>query len=185
MKKLLTAVSLFALSFATSQNLKLIVNNYSTKFDFHGSLSAHGFGGTCYPYVTTNSPAMVIVPAEANMNNGNELIYNNFKDQYTNSLYPNASWVVQLSATNQQIRAWNHASIMPGGTISANTKWSSSQYQMYYKGTSIPSSSFSGLIGEPQDPCTGASSYISSPYGHVEWFNITTENIDYSYLQIY
>jgi len=185
MKKLLTVIFIAAVSLIHAQNLKLIVNNYSTTFDFHGTLSAHNFGGGCYPYVTTNSPAMVVVPANANMNNGNELVYANFKDQYVNSLYPNASWMVQLSAATSIVRAWNHASIAPGGVISANTKWSSSQFQMYYAGTSTPEPSFSGLIGEPQDPCTGAISNISTPYGDVEWFNITTGNVDYSYLQIY
>lgn len=185
MKKLLTTIFAVAFSLAHAQGLILIVNNYSTTFDFHGSFTAHNFAGGCYPFVTTNSPALVVVPANANQNNGNELRYRDFKDQYVNSLYPNASWLVKTSANVQAIRAWNNPSLASGGVISSNTKWSSSQFQMYYAGTSTPEPSFSGLIGELQDPCTGAVSNISTPNGEAEWFNITTNNINYSYLQIY
>lgn len=185
MKKIFTILSLALFSAAYSQSSMMIVNNYSTTYDFQGNISAHNFSGGCYPYVTSSTPAAITVPANSHTGNGQELAYKNFRDQFTGSLYPTTNWTVQLSPTTSQIRAWNHLSIAPGGVIASNVKWASSQFQMYFAGTSTPEPSFSGLIGESPDPCTGATGYISTPYGDAEWFNITTGNVDYSYLQIY
>ncbi|NML70422.1 hypothetical protein HHL23_11495 [Chryseobacterium sp. RP-3-3] len=169
MKKIFTIISLTFLSYAYSQHSIMIVNNYSTAFDFQGTLGAHNFAGGCHPYVTSSTPTAITVPADSHTGNGKELAYKNFKDQYTSSLYPTTNWTLQLSPTTSQIRAWNHASIAPGGVISTNVKWASSQFQMYYAGTSNPEPGFSGLIGESPDPCTSANGYISTPYGDAEW----------------
>jgi len=185
MKKIFTLLSLCLMSYAYAQHSIMIVNNFSTTFDFQGNLSAHNYSGSCYPYVTSSTPTMITVPADSHTSNGKELAYKNFKDQFTGSLYPTSNWTVQTSPTSSTIRAWNHPSIAPGGVISYNVKWAYSQFQMYYAGTSIPEPSFGGLIGESPDPCTGAPGYISTSYGDAEWFNITTANITYSYLQVY
>ncbi|KMQ62356.1 hypothetical protein ACM40_08655 [Chryseobacterium sp. BLS98] len=185
MKKIFTILSIALFSAAYSQSSIMIVNNYSTTYDFQGNISAHNFSGGCYPYVTSSTPATITVPANSHTGNGHELAYKNFRDQFTGSAYPTTNWTVQLSPTTTQVRAWNHISIAPGGVIASNVKWASSQFQMYFAGTSTPEPAFSGLIGESPDPCTGATGYISTPYGDAEWFNITTGNVDYSYLQIY
>ena len=185
MKKIFTILTLSLLSSAYAQHSIMIVNNYSTTFDFQGKIGAHNFAGSCYPYVTSSTPTSIVVPADSHQGNGKELAYKNFRDQFTSSLYPTTNWTLQTTATNSSVRSWNHPSIAPGGVISENVKWASSQFQMYYAGTSTPEPGFSGQIGESPDPCTGAPGYTSTSYGDIEWFNITIANVTYSYLQIY
>jgi len=185
MKKIITSLSLFAACLAYSQGSTLIINNYSLAYDFHGNIQALNVAGGCYPIISSNNPDMVVVPADSNEINGLHLEYKNYRDQFGTSLYPMAAWNVSLSATNQTPRAWNHASLLPGGVISNNTKWVGSKFQMYHKGTNNPETFFNGNLGADVAPCITNESYITTPYGDAEWFTITSGGNNYTYIQIF
>jgi|GEM_PF-384275 len=189
MKKFLTILGIAAFVFGYSQNGTLIVNNY-TPYDFSGYIMANNFAGGCYPFLTSSAPDMVTVPANANMGNGNELRYENYKDQYTSSLYPISQWYVQSSSTISVLRPWNHAAIMPGGTISNNTKWSATKFNMKYAGTTNGVPGFSnGLTLAGNTSCYTAPDYFDMTSGGVtnsaEIFTLTSGGINYTYIQLY
>ncbi|MFP3597630.1 hypothetical protein [Chryseobacterium sp. SIMBA_029] len=183
MKKLLTLIGIAAVSLAYSQGI-FIINNYSG-YDFHGSLSANNFAGGCYPYVHALNPATIIAPAYSNMGNSNAIIYKNYRDQYTDSLFPITQWSVTTSPTNTQPRAWNHAAVMPGGTVANNTTWSATKFQMYFAGTNTPETFFNGNVGNNANPCVLIDNLITTPYGTAEWFTITTGTTVTTFLEIH
>lgn len=185
MKKIVTSLGLFIACLAYSQGGVLIVNNYSTAYDFHGNIQAANTSGGCYPMVNSYNPDTVVVPADSHEGNGQNLEYKNYRDQFGGSLYPMTQWYVYLSASNQMPRAWNHLSLTPGGTISLNTKWVGSKFQMYHKGTNTPEIFFNGNLGEDIAPCITNQAYITTPYGDAEWFTLTSGGENYSYIQIY
>lgn len=183
MKKLLSIIGIAACSLVYSQGM-LIINNYSG-YDFHASLSANNFSGGCYPYVHALNPNTIIAPAYSNTANGNAIIYKNYRDQYNNSLFPIVQWQVSTSPTSTQPRAWNHASLQPGGPISSNTLWSNTKFQMYFAGTNTPETFFSGNLGNSANPCVSIDDLIITQYGKAEWFTITTGTDVTTYLQIH
>ncbi|MFP3597632.1 hypothetical protein [Chryseobacterium sp. SIMBA_029] len=189
MKKFLTILGVAAFAFGYSQGGALVINNY-TPHDFSGYIMANNFAGGCYPFVTSGDPGMVTVPANANMGNGNELKYGNYKDQYTSSLYPMTQWYVQTSSTSSMPRAWNHPAVMPGGTVSNNTKWASTKFKMNYAGTTngVPGFS-SGLTLAGNASCYTAPDYFDMTSGGItnsaEIFTLSSGGINYTYIQLY
>lgn len=187
MKKLLTVLGLAAFSLGYSQGGTLILNNYS-QYDFVGFIIANNLAGGCYPYITSANPDMVRVPANSHMGNGNELRYDNYRDQYNSSLYPMASWNVTTSSALGVFRAWNHAAIMPGGVLSNNTRWATTKFVMYYPGTTtLAPDNFHGAITIAANSCYTASDNLTSSTGNnsAEIFTLMSGGINYTYIQLY
>lgn len=131
MKKFLIIVGITAASLIYAQVGTLIINNY-TPYEYRGDIIANNSLG-CYPIVGNTNK--IIVPADSHTGNGQQLQYDNYRDQYTSSLYPNPNWTVSTSTSTTNVRPWNHPSIMPGGTISNYTKWSATKFDMFDTGT--------------------------------------------------
>jgi len=185
MKKVLTLLGITAVSLAYSQGGTLIVNNYSI-YEYRGALIANNFSGGCYPIIGTNSG--IVIPPDSHTGNGNALIYPNYKDQFTTSLYPMPNWTVNLAANSTSVRPWNQPSMMPGGVISLNTKWSASKFEMYDPATSAYVPGFSTTVAVAGNSCYIAPDYFVTPSGmnSAEIFTITTgTGIVETYLQIY
>ncbi|SHG98548.1 hypothetical protein [Chryseobacterium vrystaatense] len=185
MKKILSTLGITMVSLAYSQGGTIIVNNY-TPYEYRGALIANNFSGGCYPFISTN--AGVIIPPDSHMGNGNALIYTNYRDQYTSSLYPMPNWTVSTSATSTTIRPWNHGSLMPGGVFSINTKWSSSKFEMYDPATSLYIPGFSTTVSLAGNPCYMAPDYFTTPNGlhSAEIFTISTSTgLVETYLQLF
>lgn len=188
MKKILTLLGLAVFSFGFSQGGTLIVNNY-TPYDYYGALIANNFAGGCYPIVTPTTPgSMVTVPANSNMGTGTELRYDNYRDQFTSSLYPVTEWQVMLSATNGQPRLWSHPAIMPGSVVANNTKWGSTKFEMRIAGTTTNApDNFHANLSVIGNPCNTAPDFFSTPSGSnsAEMFSLTSGGIVYTYIQLY
>jgi len=182
MKKILTLAGIIAASMVYSQGI-FMLNNYSPH-DYRGNLMAINLTG-CLPSVMNNDPATMIVPANSHMGNGLAWKIDNYRDQFTTSLYPINNWIVRLSTSPATIRAWNNGSMIPGGVISMNTKWVTSKFAMYYAGTGNKVVGFNTNLGDATpNSCITSVDYFSTPDGSAEWFTITgTETI--TYLQIY
>ncbi|MBL1219776.1 hypothetical protein JET18_02950 [Chryseobacterium sp. L7] len=185
MKKILTLLGLAAFSFGYSQGGTMIVNNY-TPYEYRGALIANNFAGGCYPFISTNGG--VIIPPNSHTGNGNALIYPNYRDQFTTSLYPMPSWNVSLAPNSPTVRPWNHGSMMPGGTISINTKWSASKFEMYDPATSQYVPGFNTTVSLAGNTCYIAPDFYTTPSGanSAEIFTITTSTgLVETYLQLY
>lgn len=189
MKKFLTIIGICSAAVAYSQGGTFILNNYSP-YNFNGAIIAANpspTGGTCYPLVSSSNPNPLVIPADSHMGNGLELKMDNYKDQYPNSLYPIMTWDVSTSATNQGIpRAWNHPAVMPGGTVSNNTKWAGSKFYMTdpATGTSIPL--FNANIAVA-GTCNSAAvpDYYVCPSGSAEMFTISSGPNTITYFNIF
>ncbi|MDR6923413.1 MULTISPECIES: hypothetical protein [Chryseobacterium] len=186
MKKVLAILSLAVCSLGYAQKGPLIVNNYSI-YDFKGVVFASNeSGATCSPYVTTRDPDEIVIPADSHMGNGKALVYDNYRDQFTNSLYPTTTWTVSLSATSVTPRAWNHPSLLPTGVISANTRWSGTKFRMFYAGTNdLAPGGFDGPLVLPNS-CYNAPSSISTPLGNTgDIFTVTSGATTITYIQFF
>lgn len=132
---------------------------------------------------------MVTVPANSHIGNGNALIYPNYRDQYTSSLYPMTEWHVSTSSAPGIVRLWNHPAIMPGGVISNNTKWATTKFVMYYPGTTtLAPDNFNGAITlAGNSSCYTASDNMTTSTGNnsAEIFTLTTGGTNYTYIQLY
>ncbi|MEI3790071.1 MULTISPECIES: hypothetical protein [Chryseobacterium] len=188
MKKVLTLLGLAAFSFGYSQGGTLILNNYS-QYDFKGFIVANNFAGGCYPYISSNNPDMVTVPANSHIGNGQELRYTNYRDQFNSSLYPMTEWHVSTSSAPGIPRLWNHPAVMPGGVLSNNTKWATTKFVMYYPGTTtLAPDNFNGAITlAGNSNCYSASDNMTTSTGNnsAEIFTIASGGITYTYIQIY
>jgi hypothetical protein len=180
MKKFLLLFGICSVSSAYAQGGMLIIQNFTTNYDFHGVLYANNnTGGGCYPLVVSKVPDAIIIPA------GTAAKYENYKDQYATSGFPVSIWNVYLGAGSAASpRAWNHGSLAPGGVISNNTKWSMAKFQMYHAGTSVPETYFNGDVGESAPPCNTAPNVVTTSWGNASWFTITSGTNVYTYLNI-
>lgn len=180
MKKFLLLLGICSVSSAYAQGGMLIIQNFTTNYDFHGNLYANNnAGGGCYPLVVSKVPDPIVVPAGATAK------YENYRDQYSSSGFPVSTWNVYLGAGSPSSpRPWNHPSLMPGGVISNNTKWSMSKFQMYHAGTSVPETYFNGDIGGTALPCNTAPDVVNTAWGSAKWFTITAGTDVYTYLVI-
>jgi hypothetical protein len=199
MKKIFTlSTGLFLFANIFGQQSTLIVNNYST-YDFHTALLAATDNTPCYPAVSigfdgnATNPSQVIVPANSSDLNGNQLVYESYKDSGMptfNGLYPIGSYLVSTTGTNQQIRVPSHFSLNPAGGISLGTNWRYAKFFMTYAGTNTsvsggsPLTYFNGTVGDGT-PCSAGSSYVSTTFGDAEMFSITSGGVAYTYIQIY
>lgn len=187
MKKILTVLGLAAFSFGYSQGGTFILNNYS-QYDYEGYIIANNIAGSCYPYITSANPELVKVPANSHMGNGNELRYDNYRDQFNSSPYPMASWNISTSSTSSVTRPWNHPSLMQGGVFSLNTRWATIKFAMFYPGTHINApDQFGTSVTIAANSCYSAPDYYSTPSGSnsAEIFTITNGTIVYTYAQLY
>ncbi|NML70426.1 hypothetical protein HHL23_11515 [Chryseobacterium sp. RP-3-3] len=187
MKKLLIVLGLATFSLGYSQGGTLVVNNY-TPYDYYGAIIAHNFAGGCYPYVSSKDPNMITVPANANMSTGTELRYDNYRDQYTSSLYPVTEWNVSLSATAGPPRLWNHPAVMPGSPVSNNTRWGATKFQMRIAGTTTNApDNFNANLSVAGNSCYLAPDYFTTPSGSnsAEMFMISSGGINYTYINLY
>ncbi|KFF18095.1 hypothetical protein [Chryseobacterium sp. JM1] len=187
MKKILTILGITVASFVYSQGGTLIVNNY-TPYDFYGAIIANNFAGGCYPMVSPNTPnSMITVPANANMGTGTELRYDNYRDQYSSSLYPIYEWNVNLSPTNGQPRIWSHPAIMPGSIVALNTRWASTKFQMRFAGTTSNVPEFNANLSLSGNPCNSADDFFNTISGanSADMFTISSGGINYTYIQLY
>ncbi|WP_080780369.1 hypothetical protein [Chryseobacterium phocaeense] len=183
MKKILTVLGITAASFVYSQGM-FMLNNYSPH-DYYGNLMAMNLSG-CVPAVINNDPAIIIVPANSHMGNSLALKIDNYRDQFTNSLYPITSWRVTLGPSPSTVRLWNNPSLMPGGVIANNTKWVTSKFSMYYAGTGNQVTGFNTNLGDATpNTCVTSIDYFSTPNGSAEWFTISSGTTTTTYLQIY
>jgi len=179
MKKVFALLGLAACSFGFAQGGPLIIKNLSTNYDFHGNIYALNLTGGCYPQVISESPASIIIPA------GNTMQYDNYRDQYNGSSSSVATWNVSVAPGSSVIRPWNHPAVMPGGTVSLQTKWAHSKFQMYHAGTSDMELQFNGNIGNKNNQCVSSSEYIDAlPMGDASWFTVTSNGTVYTYLVI-
>ncbi|KPE48946.1 hypothetical protein [Chryseobacterium indologenes] len=185
MKKVLAILSLTACSLGYAQKGPLILNNYSA-YEFRGIVFASNESGTnCYPYVTSQDPNEIIVPADSHVGNGKALIYDNYQSQFTNSLYPVTTWTVSLSSTSITPRPWNHPSLLPTGVISTNTRWSGTKFRMFYPGTNDTVWGFGGPLVLPNS-CYNAPDNFTTPDGNsAEIFTITADKVTTTYIQLY
>ncbi|KMQ65619.1 hypothetical protein ACM46_07000 [Chryseobacterium angstadtii] len=180
MKKLLTIIGMAVFSLGYSQGT-IILNNYS-KYDYHGFLVATNATAGCYPRV--GNDGVIVVPAESHTGNNQALVYKDYQNQFTSSLYPTANWVVTQNPTGSSIMPWNDVNLAPGNTISTSTKWYATKFVMMEAGT---------LTAAPDDfraniniisPCTPvANDYFATPSGNnsAEMFTIGA----ITYLQVY
>lgn len=185
MKKIILAVTIGCSGLLSSQQSKLIVNNYSA-YDFHSVLIATPLG-TCYPMVSISGPG---VPSELVVPAGTV---------YELSSYASAtlitSFLVQTSATSPATpRAPGHATLTPSSGIATMTDWRHAKFQMYFPGTHVPVSSggtsvpetyFNGNLGDGTNSCYNGGSYISTVYGDAEFFKISSGGVTYSYINIF
>ncbi|KPE48948.1 hypothetical protein [Chryseobacterium indologenes] len=187
MKKVLALLSLAACSFGYAQGGTLILNNYS-KYDFYGYIMANNTSGNCYPSISSADPEMVRVPANSHMGNGNELRYDNYRDQFLNSLYPMTAWSVALASggSSTTLRAWNNPSMAPGLVLSNNTKWATTKFVMYYPGTTdLAPDNFNGAVTLFNN-CYNAPSSFSTPSGNsAEIFTVTSGTNTITYIQLF
>ncbi|KFF18093.1 hypothetical protein [Chryseobacterium sp. JM1] len=185
MKKIVILLGITMASLAYSQGGTMIVNNY-TPYEYRGGIIANNFAGGCYPVIGTTDT--VIVPPNSHTGNGNALIYSNYRDQFTSSLYPMPNWTVSLSSTNSNVRPWNFGSLIPGGAISNNTKWSASKFAMYDPVTNLYIPEFSTTVSLAGNSCYMAPDFYATPNGanSAEIFTITTgTGLVETYLQLY
>lgn len=180
MKKLLLLLGLCSVSSAYAQGGMLIIQNFTTDYDFHGSIYANNNSPAgCYPMLVSQKPDEIVIPAGATAK------YENYRDQFATSGYPVDFWSVYLGpGSSLPPRPWNHPSLMPGGAISNNTKWSMSKFQMYHAGTSVPQTYFNGDIGETALPCNTAPDTVNTAWGSAKWFTVTSGTDVYTYLII-
>ncbi|WP_062701989.1 hypothetical protein [Chryseobacterium indologenes] len=182
MKKLFSLLGILSVSLMYAQGGPLIIMNKSVNYDYRGTIFANNFAGAgCNPVIASYDPSMILVPA------GTTVQYDNFRDQYIPGSPSSVSmWSVLLATGGTpSIRPWNHPSLMPGGVISSNTKWSMSKFQMFHAGTLNPETYFNGNIGDSANPCVSNPSYINAlPMGDASWFTITTGGTVYTYLLI-
>lgn len=185
MKKVLAILSLAVCSLGYAQKGPLILNNYSA-YEFRGIVFASNeFGATCTPYITSREPDEIIVPADSHTGNGKALIYENFRDQFTNSLYPTTTWMVNLSSTSITPRPWNYPALAPGLPISNNTRWSGTKFRMFHPGTNDNVWGFGGPLVLPNS-CYDAPDQITTPEGNsAEIFTITADKVTTTYIQLY
>jgi hypothetical protein len=185
MKKFLALLRLAVCSLGYAQKGPLILNNYSA-YEFRGVIYASNeVGATCTPYITSHDPDEIVIPADSHTGNGKALIYENFRDQFTNSLYPTSTWMVNLSSTSINPRAWNHPSLLPTGVISANTRWSGTKFGMFHPGTNESVWGFGGPLVLPNS-CYDAPDHITTPDGNsAEIFTITADKVTTTYIQLY
>lgn len=183
MKKLLIVLGIVSTSMAYSQGV-FILNNYSP-YDFYGNLLASNLI-SCFPAVKNRDPDPILVPANANMGNGNALVIKDFQSQYVNSLYPIGSWNVSLSPTNTIATSSNDPSLIMGGALSNNTRWITSKFGMYYAGTYNPVPGFHDSVGNATpNTCYTSSDYITNANGYAEWFVVSNGSIMITYLQVF
>ncbi|HCA07522.1 hypothetical protein [Chryseobacterium sp.] len=179
MKKFLLLLGICSVSSAYAQGGMLIIQNFTTNYDFRGAIFASNNAGGCYPVVANQNPDAIVVPAGATAK------YENYRDQYSSSAFPVTSWNVNLGPGSTVLpRLWSHPSLMPGGVISNNTKWSMSKFQMFHAGTSVPETYFNGNIGETAAPCSTVPNVINTAWGNAKWFTITAGTDVYTYLVI-
>lgn len=179
MKKLLTLFGIAAASLAYAQGGTFILNNY-TPYQYRGTILAANTL-SCYPVV--GNADHIWVPPNSHTGNGQQLQYDNYRDQYNNSLYPTPNWSVSTAVNSNNIRPWNHGSLVPGGTISTNTKWAGSKFEMYDLATSSYVTGFSvSLIITSCNPAM-ITPHFTSPNGvnSAEMFIIG----NVTYLQLY
>ncbi|MEI3790074.1 MULTISPECIES: hypothetical protein [unclassified Chryseobacterium] len=183
MKKILSILGIAASIAAYAQGT-LIINNY-TIYDYRGDVIAHNMFAPCYPRVVNNVP--IIVPANSNTGTGTQLQYDNFRDQYTSSLYPMAEWSVGTSPNSTNVRPWDHFSLAPGGTFSNNTRWGITKFGMVYAGTNNNVVGFSADIAIAGNPCYTYPDYFTTPNGlnSGEMFIITSGSNVTTYIQLY
>ncbi|UZT99739.1 hypothetical protein ODZ84_09285 [Chryseobacterium fluminis] len=188
MKKFLSAIGICAAAIAYAQGT-LILNNYSS-YDFNGYIYAANpapTGGNCYPMVGNGTPDPIVVPANSNTITGTQLEFTNYKDQFTNSLYPVSTWLVSTSATNQSIpRTWNHPAVMPGGTVSNNTRWAGSKFFMTdpATGASVPLFNANIAVFGSCNSSFIPDSFVC-PSGSAEMFTISSGTTVTTYFEIY
>lgn len=179
MKKLLLLLGICSLSPAHAQGGMLIIQNFTTNYDFHGIIYANNNLGGCYPMISSRDPDAIVVPPGATAK------YENYRDQFNTSAYPVSTWNVTLSpGSSSPPRLWSHGSLIPGGVISNNTQWSMSKFQMYHAGTSVPETYFNGDIGGTALPCNTAPDTVTTAWGNAKWFTITSGPDVYTYLII-
>jgi len=181
MKKILTLSGIIVSSFAFSQGT-LIVNNYSP-YELRGLVmadNANNAGNSCFPRAGNN----ITVPANANMGNGLQLEYTNYRDQFNSSLYPMATWNYAFSATNgSQAVSWNDPVFDPAGPLSTTTRWSTIKFQTFYPGTNNNVIGLIGNLSVANNPCQPLMPwYIDYPSGnYAEMFRIG----DITYISLY
>jgi hypothetical protein len=183
MKKILTILGFAASVIAYAQGA-LVINNYTT-YDFRGDVIAHNLISPCYPRVVNNVP--IVVPADSHVGNGQQLQYDNYRDQYGLSLYPMAAWSVATLPNSTNVRPWNDPSLLPGGIISNNTKWGMAKFGMVYAGTTTNVPGFNFDVAIAGNPCYTYPDYFTTSSGlnSGEMFTITTGSNATTYLQIY
>jgi hypothetical protein len=179
MKRILTILGIAAISFTYAQGGTLIINNY-TPYEYRGDIIANNSLG-CYPIVTNTDK--IIVPADSHTGNGQQLQYDNYRDQYTSSLYPNPNWTVSTSVSTTNVRPWNHASLMPGGIISNNTKWSATKFDMFDTGTGSYVTGFNANLSISTCNSSAPTPFYNTPSGSnsAEMFVIGS----ITYIQLY
>jgi hypothetical protein len=167
MKKYLAILGLVSLSFAHAQGGPLVINNY-TSYDFHTRVTAANlFTPGCYFYVALDNPELVI-------SGGNSVSYNSYN-------IPGTTWKVSTSSSPATLRLGSNPSLALGGTISNNTKWVVSQFQLYQSGTSLSA----GAVGDTTYTCNPVPNIFNTPQAMVEWFTITSGTTTSTYVQIY
>lgn len=188
MKKFLNIIGICLVLSAYAQQGTFILNNYSA-YNFNGAIVAGNptpTGGTCYPLVSSNNPNPLVVPADSHIGNGLALQIDNYRDQYTASLYPIATWEVSTSATNQGVlRTWSHPAVMPGGAVSNNTKWGGSKFYMTDPATGAQVPLFNANIAVAGTCNTTVPDYYTCPSGSAEIFTINSGTNTITYLNIY
>ncbi|AZA80443.1 hypothetical protein EG341_16375 [Chryseobacterium lactis] len=183
MKKIITLLSLVAMTTAYAQGT-LIINNYSA-YDFYGHILAFNMTSPCYPRVANNLP--ITVPANSNTGNGNQLQYDNYRDQFTTSLYPQSEWTVSSSPNITDLRPWNFPLLDPASSFAASTKWGLAKFGMVYAGTHNNVPNFSVNIAVAGNPCYNSPVDYTTPNGanYTNIFTITSGSTSITYLQIY
>lgn len=199
-KTLLSLITVLAINSYNAQQSILVINNY-TAYDFHTALSAIP-SNSCYPSVeigyvgNLTNPSQIIVPANSNNMNGQQLMYKNFWDSanpVSNGLYPITTYWVSTSATNSGPRTAINSTLNPSGPISQNTDWRHAKFYMTYPGTnttvgtgSTPLTYFLGNLDDGNNTCTTGDTYISTTYGDAELFTITdTSGQKFTYISVF
>lgn len=183
MKKIITLLSLIAMT-ATYAQGTLVINNYSA-YDFYGHVLAFNMTSPCYPRVANDQP--ITVPANSNIGNGNQLQYENYRDQYTASLYPQSEWVVTTSPNDTNNRPYNFPLLAPTSQFALSTKWGLAKFGMKDPGTNNNVPNFSVNIAVAGNPCYNSPVDYTTPNGanYTNIFMITSGSTSITYLQIY